>query len=109
MQGRINHILPFPGVKNCVLLWFAVCGVLLSRGCVKTLILSEDCNMYFFGSNNKTLYGMFCITGDPEEVPNDAHLTQDAINGPYKAHRVDRSRGVLIRYMPLLIENCRRR
>lgn len=92
-----------------MLLWFAVCGVLLNRGCVKTLILSEDYNMYFFGSNNKTLYGMFCITGDPEEVSNDAHLTQDAIDGLYRAHCVDRSRGVWIQYIALLLENCRKR
>jgi hypothetical protein len=101
MQDRINHILPFPGAKSCVLLWFAVSGMLLSRGWVKTLILSEDCNKYFFGSNNKTLHGIFCITGDPEEVPNNAHLTQDAIDGLYKVHCVDRSRGVWLRYASL--------
>jgi hypothetical protein len=64
----------------------------------------EEVKGYYAGISTPCLH-LYLIGGGPERCT----LTQDAIDGLYKAHCVDRSHGVWIRYMPLLLENCRRR
>jgi hypothetical protein len=92
MKDKAIHILPFSAGRSRVLLLFAVCGLLLTVGCAKTFLVSKDCNTYFFGSNNETLYKMLCTSGDLEKILNDAQLPQDGKAGLYKAQCVERSR-----------------
>jgi hypothetical protein len=92
MKDSTIHKSPFPTGKNRLLFLFAVCCALLNIGCAKTFLLSKDCNTYFFGSSNETLYTMLCTSGDLEQVLNDAQLPQDVKSGLYKAQCAERSR-----------------
>jgi hypothetical protein len=72
-------------------------ALLLFTGCTKTFLVSKDCNTYFFGSNNQTLYRMLCTSGDLEKVLADARLSEDVLAGLYQAQCTDRSREKLER------------
>ncbi len=70
---------------------------LLFTGCAKTFLVSKDCNTYFFGSQDQTLYRMLCTSGDLEAVLTDAALPADVRTGLLEAQCTYRSQEKLDR------------
>ncbi len=93
MNDKSIYRMSFSAWKTRRLVVLSVaCITLFCIGCTKTFLISKDCNTYFFGSNDQTLYNMLCASGDLEKVLNDAQLPADTQAGFYKAQCTDRSR-----------------
>ncbi len=63
--------------------------------CAKTFLVTKDCNTYFFGSPDQTLYKMLCTSGDLQKVLADFAIPEDIRASLYEAQCTDRSRDKL--------------